>query len=131
MTIGELSRRSGVPASTLRYWEQVEVLPKVARVAGQRSYTAEMLSLVAIMRLAKACGFSLPEMRRLNGMHPNASVSALWKEAARKHRGVLETQLAQLHAMGRLLEQVEHCKCVDLAECGRVAAQIVPSRERL
>lgn len=127
MTIGELSRQSGVPASTLRYWEQVEVLPKAARVAGQRSYSAEMLPLVVMVRLAKACGFSLPEMRGLvSGMRPNSSVSARWREAARSHRGILEEQIAQLHARSRLLEKVEQCRCADLAECGRVAARLVP-----
>jgi DNA-binding transcriptional MerR regulator len=102
-------------------------MPKAARVSGQRSYTSDMVSLVAILRLAKACGFSLPEMRRLvTAMRPNASLSDLWKEAASNHRGILETQIAQLHAMSRLLEQVEHCRCTDLTECGRIATRIVP-----
>ena len=41
MTIGELSKRTGIPSSTVRYWEQVRVLPKPMRVGDQRRYTAK------------------------------------------------------------------------------------------
>ena len=40
MTIGELAAESGMPASTIRYWERIGVLPKPARVSGQRRYSA-------------------------------------------------------------------------------------------
>ena len=36
MTIGELAAQSGPPASTIRYWERIGVLPKPPRVSGQR-----------------------------------------------------------------------------------------------
>jgi DNA-binding transcriptional MerR regulator len=36
MTIGELAAESGLPASTIRYWERIGVLPKPLRVSGQR-----------------------------------------------------------------------------------------------
>jgi len=58
MTIGQLSDKTDVPASTLRYWERIGVLPKTMRVSGQRRYQPEAVHLVAVLRLAKACGFS-------------------------------------------------------------------------
>jgi MerR family transcriptional regulator, redox-sensitive transcriptional activator SoxR len=64
VTIGELSESGGLPASILRYWERVGVLPKPSRVGGQRRYPSEVVNTVAVLKLAKACGFSLPEMRR-------------------------------------------------------------------
>jgi DNA-binding transcriptional MerR regulator len=64
MTIGELAAKSRVPASTLRYWERMKVLPKPLRISGQRRYQPEAFNLVAVLLLAKACGFSLGEIRR-------------------------------------------------------------------
>ena len=39
MTIGKLAEMSGVPASTIRYWEKIGVLPLSTRVSGQRRYS--------------------------------------------------------------------------------------------
>jgi hypothetical protein len=49
MTIGELSAKSGVPASTLRYWERMKILPKPMRISGQRRYQPEAFNLVAVL----------------------------------------------------------------------------------
>jgi DNA-binding transcriptional MerR regulator len=126
MTIGELSDKSGVPASTLRYWERIGVLPKTMRVSGQRRYQADAVNLVAVLRLAKACGFSLPEMRRLlNGFCPKTSASERWRMSIREHQEVLEQQIAQLNAMQQLLQQVQRCQCADLIECGRIASGLI------
>ena len=128
MTIGELSDKSGVPASTLRYWERIDVLPKTMRVGGQRRYQEDAVNLVAVLRLAKACGFSLPEMRRLlNGFRPKTSASERWRTLIREHQEMLEQQIAQLNAMQQLLQHVQQCQCADLIECGRIASGLVAS----
>jgi len=54
MTIGQLSLESGLPASTIRYWERIGVLPKPHRVSGQRLYTRESLQRLAVLRLGTA-----------------------------------------------------------------------------
>jgi DNA-binding transcriptional MerR regulator len=52
MTIGELAAESGLPASTIRYWERIGVLPKPPRVSGQRRYTGNAVQRLAVLRLA-------------------------------------------------------------------------------
>lgn len=129
MTIGELSALSGVPASTLRYWEQMKVLPKPVRVSGQRRYQREAVNLVAVLLLAKACGFSLGEMQRLvNGFRPDTPAHERWQTAIREHQKILELQIARLNAMKKLLRRVQRCQCVDMIECGRIASALVVSR---
>jgi MerR family transcriptional regulator, redox-sensitive transcriptional activator SoxR len=126
MTIGELSAQSGVPASTLRYWERMKVLPKAHRINGQRRYALETTNLVAVLRLAQACGFSLIEMSRLlNGFHPATSASERWRTTVREHQKVLEQQIARLNAMQELLRQIQQCQCADLIQCGRIAAKLL------
>ena len=123
MTIGELSAQCGVPASTLRYWEKIKILPAAFRVSGQRRYPAEMANLVAVLQLAKACGFSLVEMRRLvDGFPSGTTASQRWRTSARAHEKVLERQFAQLNAMRQRLQGVQQCRCADLMECGRIAS---------
>lgn len=124
MTIGELSKRTGIPSSTLRYWERLKILPAAIRVNGQRRYTSETVNLVAILKLAQACGFSLVEMRRLlHGFKPGTSASERWRTAIREHREVLRRKQRELNAMRRLLDQGEQCQCVSLNECGRIAVE--------
>jgi len=126
MTIGELSVCTGVPSSTLRYWERMKVLPKPTRVSGQRRYTSEDADIVAVLRLAQACGFSLPEMRRLlHGFQPGTTPSVRWRTAARDHREILQEKIARLKAMSQFLHRAERCECPDLTICGRLAKKLI------
>jgi len=120
MTIGKLAEESGVPASTIRYWERIRVLPQPARVNGRRRYPPEAIHGLAVLRLAQACGFHLPDMRQLlHGFAEGVAPSGRWQELARRKQAELDGQMAQLIAMRRLLDRVVQCECPDLTECGR------------
>ena len=126
MTIGELSTQSGVPASTIRYWEKIGVLPKPQRASGQRRYAIEAIQRIAVVRLAQSCGFGLEEMRQLfHGFLPGVPASRLWREMAGKKQAELDAHIARLHAMRKLLRHVQECQCVDLFDCGRIAATVM------
>ena len=85
MTIGELAAESGMPASTIRYWERIGVLPKPARVSGQRRYAPDAVQRLAVLRLAQACGFRLEEMRHLlHGFGAGVKPPRRWQELARQ-----------------------------------------------
>src|SRR5215467_3998639 len=122
MTIGELSATSGLAASAIRYWERIGVLPKPARVNGQRRYGPDAVNRLAVLRLAQACGFRLNEMRRLlTGFPPTVPASRRWQELAQRKLRDLDEQLARLNAMRELVQQVRQCQCADLSDCGRIA----------
>src|SRR5260370_18045822 len=126
MTIGQLSKESCVPASTLRYWERIGILPKTTRIRGQRQYQREAIDLVAVLRLAKACGFSLVEMRRLlNGFRSNTSASERWRTSIGEHQEMLQRQIAQLNAMRRLLRRGGPGQGVELHHCLALVSQRV------
>lgn len=131
MTIGELAQQGGVPASTIRYYERIGVLPKSRRVSGQRRYAPDALDRLAVLRLAKACGFHLDEMRHLlHGFRPGVAASRRWKELAETKRAELDAQLAKLRTMQRLVDQVLRCECVELSACGRLASSVMESAAR-
>lgn len=50
MMIGQLEAETVVPASTIRYWERIGVLPKPLRVGGQRRYGLEAIHYLAVLR---------------------------------------------------------------------------------
>jgi MerR family transcriptional regulator, redox-sensitive transcriptional activator SoxR len=122
MRIGELSERCRVPASTIRYWERLGILPKPARSAGQRQYGADAVYRVALVLLAQECGFSLDATKRLiHGFGPGVPASRRWLQLARTRQTELEQQMDRLRAMRQVLERVMDCRCADLSECGRIA----------
>lgn len=91
MTIGELAAQSGVPASTIRYWERVGVLPKPVRASGQRRYTVAAGHQLAVIRLAQACGFGLDATRQLiHGFGSGVPASRRWQTLARKKLAEVE-----------------------------------------
>jgi MerR family redox-sensitive transcriptional activator SoxR len=126
MTIGELAAESGMPASTIRYWERIGVLPKPPRVSGQRRYAPDAVQRLAVLRLAQACGFRFDEMRHLlHGFGTGVQPQRRWQELARKKRQELDGQIARLKAMRRVVDRVMQCQCLELTECGRIAASIM------
>jgi MerR family redox-sensitive transcriptional activator SoxR len=128
MTIGEVSRRSGLAASAIRFYEQAGVLPKPPRASGRRQYDPSILERLAVLERAKACGFTLEETRRLFfGFREGTPPSERWQLLARRKLAELAELQAKIAAMQAMLER--SCQCADLSECGRrlMAARMKPS----
>lgn len=127
MTIGKLAAESGLPASTIRYWERIGLLPNAPRVNGQRRYRPDAVDSLAVLRLAQSCGFSLKEMRHLlNGFRPAVPASRRWQELAQKKMCELDEQLRRLETMRQMVDRLRHCQCADLSDCGRLAGRVMP-----
>lgn len=66
MNIGELSKRTGLNASTIRYYEKMKVIPKAKRDSnGYRNYDDSHLQPIWLIQQAKQVGFSLAEIQAL------------------------------------------------------------------
>jgi MerR family transcriptional regulator, redox-sensitive transcriptional activator SoxR len=116
MKIGELSRRTGVSPSALRFYEQERLIPAARRRSGQRDYDSRDMTAVTVVQLARRAGFSIAEVRQLVGEFGRER----WRRLAlRKLDQVRETS-AKLEEMTRLLEKLLDCDCPDLDFCGRV-----------
>lgn len=69
MLIGELAQRSGVPAKTLRYYEDIGLLrPPERSASGYRDYRPEVLDRLAFIKSSQALGLSLGEIRSIISM---------------------------------------------------------------
>ena len=66
LTIGALSKRTGVKVPTIRYYEQIGLMPPVPRTeSGRRSYGGDDLKRLGFIRHARNLGFEIEEIRQL------------------------------------------------------------------
>jgi DNA-binding transcriptional MerR regulator len=64
LSIGELSERTGVPATTLRYYDELGLVRPAARAAGRRRYAASAVRDVGVIVFLREIGFTLGEIER-------------------------------------------------------------------
>lgn len=62
LDIADVARQSGVPASTLRYYEEKGLIASTARRGLRRQYAPDVLDRLALVALGRAAGFSLDEI---------------------------------------------------------------------
>lgn len=65
LSIGELSERTGVPTSALRYYDELGLVRPAARAGGRRRYAASAIRDVGVVLFFREIGFSLAEIERL------------------------------------------------------------------
>jgi MerR family redox-sensitive transcriptional activator SoxR len=132
LMIGELARKAGVAASTLRYYEKAGLLPPIARASKRRQYHPKILGRIRIILLARDAGFSVAETRTfLNGFPAETTPAIRWREMARRKIAELDEQMVRVAGMKRILEASFNCECRRLEDCERlVAAKSPPPRAR-
>ncbi len=106
--IGAAAKASGVSAKMIRHYEEIGLLPKVARSFGNyRVYSANDVHVLRFIRRARDLGFSIEEIRALLGLWRNKSrSSAAVKKIAGKHIADLRTKIAELESMVQTLEHL-------------------------
>lgn len=97
MKIGELAQRSGVPASTIRYYEREGLLPKAQRGAnGYRAYQDEALARLDLIQLGQSLGFPLETIRTILMLQGDALKDALVEN--------LEARLVEIDRLSAVLD---------------------------
>ena len=67
MDIAEVTRRSGLPASTLRFYEEKKLLASIGRRGLRRQFDSGVLDRLALIAIGRTAGFSLDELARMFG----------------------------------------------------------------
>lgn len=118
VSIGEVSRRTGVPSSTLRYYESAGILPGPERVSGRRRYCEEVIQRLVLIQLAQQAGFTLGEIHDLFGDFTDPiRISGRWREMATRKLGEIESSISRLEDMKAFLEKGLRCRCLTLEDC--------------
>ncbi len=114
--IGALAKASGIPASTLRYYEDVGLIESVGRKGLRRQYHEDTLSQLALISLGKTAGFSLEEIR---GMFDQDRTPVLPRPALHQRADELDAQIRRMTALSKLLRHVAECPAPSHMECAR------------
>lgn len=120
MLIGDIAERSGVKIPTIRYYEQVGLLPPVARSEGnRRAYTASSLQRLAFIRHARELGFDLEAIRQLLTLQDNPQTACAKADLiARQHLNEVEWRIKSLRALKReLARMLSGCGSGQVADC--------------
>jgi DNA-binding transcriptional MerR regulator len=115
LTIGELSGRTGVATSALRYYEELGLLRPTARVSGQRRYGASAVAVVGVILFLRDVGFTLQEARRL--MASRARSPRAWRELAARKVEELDQQIEDAQVARTAIEHALGCPEDDILEC--------------
>ena len=104
LSIAQVREKTGVSARTLRYYEELGLLPGVRRRAGgRRVYGRDELERLRFIQRLKALGLTLAEIKQLNAVYAigGSTLALLEKldELLGRHQGELDARIQQLMAL--------------------------------
>jgi MerR family redox-sensitive transcriptional activator SoxR len=119
LAIGEVSARSGMAASALRYYEDQGLISSTRTPGGARRYARSVLRRLAVIRAARNVGLSLPEIRSaLETLPPGRPPTADdWARLSQGWRDRLDEQIAALAKLRDGLSSCIGCGCLSLDRC--------------
>lgn len=133
MRIGELSRLSGFPVSTLRYYERIGLLAEPERTqSGYRAYGPESVERLRFIRDGQATGLKLHEVSHLIDLRERGISTCEHSLALLRNRvGEITTQIHSLDRLRAQLESViERARSLDPTTCtDPMGCQVIRSRE--
>ena len=119
LTIGEMSRRTGVAPSALRYYEDFGLLASVRTAGNQRRYPRHMLRRVSLVAVAKRLGIPLSDVKEAFADVPMESTPshADWQRASRRWKKRLEERRRAIERLENELTGCIGCGCLSLKAC--------------
>lgn len=111
LNIGQAAKHSGVSAKMIRHYEEIGLLPKVARTeSGYRQYQDSDIHNLRFVRTARDLGFSIKEIESLLRLWQNRKrASKDVKRIALARIDDLERRIEEMQTMKRALEHLAHC----------------------
>ena len=118
--IGKVAVLSGVKVPTIRFYEQIGLLPSPRRSkGGQRRYRPETIARLRFIRHARALGFEIDAIRKLLALSGNRSTSCRAAEQlARDQVATIDVKLRRLKAVrAELLRMIAACPGRTVTDC--------------
>ena len=128
LRIGDLSRATNTTVETIRYYEQIGLLPAPARTAANyRAYEPAHLTRLSFIRRARDLGFTLDEVRDLLSLSDRKHDSCEAVDAiARARLAEVDRKIADLGALRTELDSyINQCSCGTIADC-RIIEALAP-----
>lgn len=125
LSIGDISHRTGLAVSAIRYYEEMGLIHPMRAPSGQRRFRRADIRRLSFIRIAQQFGFTLPriraELERLpNGRTPNARD---WQRISAGFREELDTKIAALTKLRDDLDGCIGCGCLSMERCALYNAE--------
>ncbi len=119
LSVGEFAERSGVPVSTLHFYESKGLIHSTRNAGNQRRFPRAELRRMAVIKVAQRAGIPLSEIRDTLSMLPtNRAISAKeWSRLSKRWKVDLEDRIARLTALRDQLGDCIGCGCLSLDTC--------------
>jgi DNA-binding transcriptional MerR regulator len=114
MDIAEVAKRSGVPASALRYYEEKGLIASVGREGLRRRFAPAVLNRLALIALGQAAGFSLDEIREMLARDGPLRID---RRMLASKADEIDRTIRRLQAMSDGLRHAAVCPAPSHAEC--------------
>ena len=133
LDIGEVAKRAGIPASTLRFYEEKGLVASVGRRGLRRQYDRDVLERLALIALGRSAGFSLDEIARMFAPDGRLQVD---RPMLMNKADELDVTIRKLGAMRDGLRHAAACRAPSHMECPtfrrllKVAAETTARRKK-
>ena len=119
LSVGEVARRSGVPVSTVHFYEAQGLISSWRTDGNQRRYARDVLRRVALIRVAQLVGISLADVAAALASLPSdvAPSRADWSRLSAAWRNELDERVAQLTRLRDTLDDCIGCGCLSIDRC--------------
>jgi MerR family redox-sensitive transcriptional activator SoxR len=119
LTIGELSTRSGVSPSALRFYERQGLIAARRTSGNQRRYDRATLRRIALVQAGRAAGIPLTRIRAaLETLPANRTPTRRdWERLSRSWRADIDSRIATLEALRARLDTCIGCGCLSIDRC--------------
>jgi MerR family redox-sensitive transcriptional activator SoxR len=118
MPIGAVAALAGKRPSSIRYYEQIGLLPPAARASGRRVYGADTVRTLAVIETGQRAGLTLDEIKALLSASPDdkAAIERLREMAARRLPQI-KALIERTEIVAGWLESAARCECPSLDQC--------------
>ncbi len=119
MNIGEAAQAAGLPAKTIRYYEDIGLVKPLRDTNGYRAFQDHDVHKLTFLGRARALGFTIEDCRNLLALWEDTErASADVREIAKEHLSQIETKIADLESMrDTLSDLVRDCAGDDRPNC--------------
>ncbi|MGA9946358.1 MAG: redox-sensitive transcriptional activator SoxR [Candidatus Cybelea sp.] len=119
LAVGEIAKRSGLPVSTIHFWESKGLIRSDRSEGNQRRFARAELRRIAVIKIGQRAGISLGEIREvLDTLPADRAVSARsWAALSNRWKRDLDDRIARLTALRDRLGQCIGCGCLSLNKC--------------
>ena len=119
MNIGDVSKRAGLPAKTIRYYEEIGLISPLRDANGYRSFRERDMHKLAFLGRARALGITIEDCRTLLALWDDQSrASADVRAIAKEHLAQIEAKIADLQTIRDTLSHlVRECAGDQRPDC--------------